>query len=666
MLRAFAVLVAAAVSATAAAQPAPSPASQPASASSPLPAEAFAQLPFLASPQLSPDGRRIAGQLMAEGEERIAIWRLDAPRNQAPLILPAIGAESFRWASDTRLLVARRQFAVLRSAAAIWYGLAHRIYMLDIEANRLSPLGGGTGFFEEVIFVDPLGRYVLLAKQNAPRQDPSVHRVDLGSQQSIEVQRRVPGVWEWFADSAGNVRVGIDYGERRTRIFYRPTPDAPLARVETRELLDDAIIEQVRFDSNSGRGFIFTNAITGRFAAYEFDFATGIRGATLIEHPEFDLDALILSPEGQLDGAQIIDDRGPRSQWLSPALARIQATLDAALPGKSNTIINRSRDGNRILVLSSASNDPGTYYVFDRAARRLEIFASSFERLHGHAFAPVSAIEYRSRDGLRIPGYLTLPLGRDPRNLPLVLMPHGGPFMRDEGRFDLHAQFLASRGYAVLQPNFRGSAGYGREFVEQGFGQLGGAMIDDMEDGVDWLASRETIDPGRVCIYGGSYGGYAAIWAAMRSPQRYRCAISWAGPTDFESLLRHDRRYLTPRRYQREQSITWRGEQRIDLGAISPLRFPGRVTVPTLIAHGEADRRVPVAQARDFIRALQRHNRPIESVIYPKSGHDFGRSEDQLDFLNRVEEFLARHLDMRPAPESPGAAGSLSKAGPSR
>ena len=328
-------------------------------------------------------------------------------------------------------------------------------------------------------------------------------------------------------------------------------------------------------------------------------------------------------------------------------MARLQQRIDQALPGKTNLVVNRSADGNRVLIFSAAADDPGTYYVFDQAAGRLEIFASPYARLQDAPFAPVRPISYRSRDGLTIRGYLTLPQGRPERGLPLVVLPHGGPFMRDSWTFNPEVQFLASRGYAVLQPNFRGSTGYGRDFVERGYGQLGAGMIDDMEDGVEWLASQGIVDPARVCNMGSSYGGYVAIWSAMRSPERYRCAISWAGPTDLLAMMRHDARMLYAQRYVRERRRQLRGDEEVSLRAVSPLRHAERLRVPLLIGHGEQDTRVPVDQSRRLVRALTRRNALVQSVFYAKSGHDFGSSADSADFLRRVEAFLAEHNPAR-------------------
>ncbi len=652
---AFASVLAALLAApapAAAQQPAatPAPAAQPPAATRPLPVEAFAQIPFLSTPLLSPDGTRIAARLIVGGNEKIGIWTLSAPRDEAPRLIDAGNVDSFSWAGDGRLLISNTALVVLAFEGAFFPLPMRRIMVAEVATGETRALGDSQGLFDSLVFVDPAGRYVLLSGQPHPNRPPHVYRIDLATNQSVEVQPGRPGVWSWFADASGVVRVGVDYGERRTRIYYRPTPEAPLTRVVTRrDFGDGSVIDMVRFLAGSERGVMIANSETGRFALYEYDFATDTRGAALFEHPEVDVEAAVFAADGSVDGVVYQDDR-PRVRWLNPELTRLQAQLDAAFRGNTNTIVNRSRDGNRVLVFSASAADPGTYYVFDRAARRMEIFASPYDRLQGHPFAAVRPVSYQSRDGLAIRGYLTLPPGRPERGLPLIVLPHGGPFLRDGWAFNPEVQFLASRGYAVLQPNFRGSTGYGRAFVERGYGQLGGGMIDDIDDGVDWLVREGIADAARVCIMGSSYGGYAATWAAMRSPQRYRCAISWAGPSDLNAMLRYDARFLAAPRYRSERRLQLRGEQRADLNAVSPLRNAERLSVPLLVGHGVNDVRVPVAQSRDLVRALERRGAAnVESVFYPKSGHNFSTAEESADFLRRVEAFLARHNPSGPA-----------------
>lgn len=638
----------------------PAPAS-PAPAPRALAPEDFAELPFLADPQLSPDGTRVAARIINGSHERIGIWRLADPRETPPRIVSLDNVESFAWAGDSRLLIETLSFGIVTGGNVIAYGPSRNIHAYDLGADQATQLSQSRGLFSDTIFIDPYGRYALIADQPTVRATPNVVRVDLDTGASVEVQRRVPGVWSWFADANGIVRVGVDYETRGVRIHYRNTPEAPLRQVETRrDLRDDSVVDTVRFVTNTDRGVIITNAATGRFGVYDYDFATDTRGAAIFEHPEVDVTSATFGPDGAVEGVHFQDDR-PRVHWIDPEMAELQRRIDRAFPGKTNLIVNRSRDRSRVLIFSTAADDPGTYYVFDRAARRMEIFASPYSNLHGRAFAPVRPISYQSRDGLRIPGYLTLPPGRGERGLPLVLLPHGGPFIRVGWDFDTEVQMLASLGYAVLQPNFRGSTGYGRDHVARGYGQIGGGMIDDMEDGIAWLALQGIIDPARVCIMGSSYGGYAAVWAAMRSPERYRCAISFAGPSDLRSMLRYNANPFIPRRYVRAWRQRIEGEERIDLNAISPFRQAERLRVPVLLAHGVNDRVVPPVQSQQLAQALRRHNATVESVFYRKSAHGFTDQNEAFDYYRRVAAFLARHNPAdgaAPPTEPPAVVGA--------
>lgn len=627
-----------------------------------IPAEVMAELPFIREPAMSPDGNRLAARLTAQGKEWIGVYDLRQDLGAQRPIMVEYGDYDItwmRWAGNNRLVFG---IQVVRPVPLMDMELpVTRAGSLDLTTGVTTPLIGGNGILgDDVIFIDPNGQYVLLSSQASLTDYPSVDRIDLATGRASLVQSSREGVWNWFADGQGVVRAGVDYGENRLRLYYRSRGGEDLRRIDNPiTTRDGAVIDSIRFTDAPDRGIIVTNEVTGRFAAYEYDFASRTRGAVIYEHPQVDVGALMTTPNGRLLGVAYEDDR-PRMHWLDPDLARVQAIADRNLPGKTNRILDASDDGNKYLIWSSAANDPGTFYLYTRSARQLHGFANPYGRLTNYGFAPTRHVTYRSRDGLTIPAYLTLPVGRPEHGLPLVVLPHGGPFARDSWGFDPWVQFLASRGYAVLQPNYRGSTGYGREFAERGYGQFGTGMIDDMEDGVDWLAGQGTIDGAKVCIMGASYGGYAALWAPIRKPDRYRCAISFAGISDLRAMVRYDWRSYQATRYSRSWRSRVEGERGADLAVVSPLQQAARVRVPLLVAHGERDRRVPVAQSRNLIRALQRGGATLESVIYPQAGHGFTRPEDAADFLRRVEAFLARH---NPAGVPAAAAGSGSGGG---
>jgi dipeptidyl aminopeptidase/acylaminoacyl peptidase len=257
--------------------------------------------------------------------------------------------------------------------------------------------------------------------------------------------------------------------------------------------------------------------------------------------------------------------------------------------------------------------------------------------LKSRSLSPVKTVEYKARDGTTIEAVLTLPRGQEAKNLPLIVMPHGGPGSRDSEAYDWWAQFLAEQGYAVIQPNYRGSTGYGNAFKEMGEGQWGLKMQDDLLDAIDWTAQEGIADPKRVCIVGGSYGGYAAMRGAQRDGDHYRCAVSYAGVSDIGAMLRYDRNYLG-----KWVTEYWK-KQVSDSKAVSPRFHPADFGAPILIAHGAKDKRVPVRQSRMLVDELKKAGKPYEYLEQERGDHHFSRAEDRLEFLKVLKAFLDKH-----------------------
>jgi dipeptidyl aminopeptidase/acylaminoacyl peptidase len=235
----------------------------------------------------------------------------------------------------------------------------------------------------------------------------------------------------------------------------------------------------------------------------------------------------------------------------------------------------------------------------------------------------------------------------------LIILPHGGPYgVRDTLDYNTEVQFLANRGYAVLQPNFRGSDSYGEEYYKRGEGQIGRAMQDDLDDGMDWLEKEGTIDPARVCVVGTSYGGYAAMWSVIRNPERYRCAASFAGVTDFKSQLKYDGKFVKSR-YARAWRDKVRGAEDFDLDTVSPAQNAEKLTRPLLIAHGDEDSTVPYSQFTKMMKALKKAKKTVDNHTYKGEGHGFDDSVNKKDWLDRLEAFLAKHNPANAMPTLP-------------
>lgn len=609
-----------------------------------LPVEAFADQAFFSSPELSPDGLSIAARTTVDGKSKLVIFKVGSKMEPHLYDMGEATIADLNWAGPNRVLL------TVGTKTTIYdddYPI-QRLLGIDMVTGTVKLLDkSSTGLFAgEVLYTDPTGASILVSSQNDIYSTPSVKRIDMVTGAVKEVEHARPDVWDWYADNAGVVRAGIAYSGERWTVWYREKAGDPLKPIRSKTAKGDddkGAVDGMRFLAGDNSGMIITNSKTGRFAAYHYDFKTGTIGDAIYENPEVDISSVLVDPiTGIVSGITYEDDRW-HVNWLEPEMRTLQARVEKALPNTEDIILNQSFDGNRMLIWSGSASDPGTYYLYDKAAKRIDPVAKPYGKLDDVTLAPVTPIKYKARDGLTIPGYLTLPLNRPDHALPLIVMPHGGPFARDTWDYDPFVQFLASRGYAVLQPNFRGSTGFGKSFVEKGYGQWGRGMQDDVDDGVDWLIKSGKVDPKRVCIMGASYGGYAALWGAIRNPDKYRCAVSLSGVTDLPGILRFDRRSFSAPRYFREWQTKVQGEdKKVDLDAVSPLAQAARLNVPVLIAHGEKDSTVPPKQAHQMVKALA--GKPnVESIFYKDEAHGLTKKEDMADFLTRLDAFLAKH-----------------------
>ncbi|MDP9422122.1 MAG: S9 family peptidase [Pseudomonadota bacterium] len=602
----------------------------------------FASLPVMRRPLISPDGRRIVARSTAGGKERLVIFSADDLKAR-PTVIPLgdTNVAKIRWAGNQRLLLTIQ-------ATQNWEGE-------EISYLRLLAIDTATGapqimdrksrgiYAGDVLYTDPTGSWALVASQDDIWSYPSVKRVDLATGEATQVEKERDRVWDWYADDKGVVRAGIAYEGRRWIVWYRDKAEEKLRPIRGKLARDeDSAVDRIIF----GRGdnsWIITNEKTGRFALYKYDLKAGEVGQAIFEHPEVDIDDVTYDAlTGEIKAIEYEDDR-QRIEWLDPELKKLQARLDKALPGAINVTVDWSDDDKRALVWSGSASDPGVYYLLDRSKSTMNPVMTPYPAIDPAQLSAVKMVRYQARDGLTLPAYLTLPQGREAKNLPLIVLPHGGPFLRDEWDYDPLVQFLANRGYAVLQPQFRGSTGFGKEFVTRGYGEWGRKMQDDLDDGVDWLAKTGQIDPKRVCIVGASYGGYAAMWGAIRNPERYRCAASFAGVSDVPAMLKFDRKLFSATRYHREWRNKVSGEGKVDLSAVSPVTQAARLKVPLFIAHGDKDENVPAKQSRRMVEALNKTGSTVTSVFYPEGGHGFDNSADYEDWLRRLEEFLAKH-----------------------
>lgn len=614
-----------------------------------IPALNFTKGSGLSDLTLSPDGMQIA--LRAVTAKQVLIALIDPvtrkPTNRISLP-PKAELEWFRWAGNGKLLVSM-------SAKVEYFGEDARItrlYLYDLVGAKLSFIGktdmGLSG--DDVIHIDRDGQFVLLSMQRTIYDYPSVWRFELdgsGPKGARQIERERPGVWTWITDSSGAVRMGLEPADsgRKLKLWYRRKPGDPLKMIAklTEDAAEDQVWDVMRIVSGSDEGLVLKPDANGRVAVRKFNYATRTPGEVVFAVPGWDVDAATFDEEDALVAAYHTDDRD-RVTWFEPKMKRVQARLDEALKGMEVWVASRSRDNSRMIVWAGSESDPGGYYLFEAAQARLDPFFSNLSGLDPALMARPKPISYTARDGTKISGYLTLPRGRPAMQLPLIILPHGGPYgVRDKLDFSSEVQFFANRGYAVLQPNYRGSGGYGDAFDTLGQGQIGRAMQDDLDDAMDWAVKGGVADPKRVCVVGASYGGYAALWAVIRNPERYRCAASFAGVTDWDKILKYDSRFFTRNGIKKWRARVVGDDAKFDLSLVSPLVQIARLNRPVLLAHGDQDTNVPFKQFTQFRDAAFKAGKPLKTLVFEGEGHGFDQDENRARWYEALESFLGKH-----------------------
>lgn len=459
------------------------------------------------------------------------------------------------------------------------------------------------------------------------------------------VQSHLAGIRGWFADVSGDVRVAYGFtADQRQPILKMK--DATGKWHNFPERAADAGFEVQGLPANNPNiAFVSSEHEHTLGALYEFNITENTFGAKLAFDERSAIASIELNDAGDAINLVNFESELVPTLYLDPWLKRFNKHLSTLLPETTNRLISVSEDRERAIIRSFASDNPPHYYLYQAKLKSISYLNSQYPQLVERALARTKLTSYKARDGLEIPAYVTLPSGQytnSAKNLPFVVLPHGGPHARDFLRFDWLAQLLASQGYGVLQMNFRGSTGYGAEFFKAGSKQWGQAMQDDVTDGTHWLIEQGLANPKKICIAGGSYGGYAALMGLVKEPQLYQCGISLNGVTDLVSLLSNSSRYIGGRFSTRFIGNLWR--DRASLKENSPARQASKIEAPVLLVQGEDDRVVKRRQAIRMQKALKKAGKTFEYIELPEGDHFLSRETNRLEFTRAAVEFLAQHL----------------------
>jgi len=496
-----------------------------------------------------------------------------------------------------------------------------------------------------------------------------IHRVNVVTGEKSDVPVGLPGdLLNAVYDRAGRLRAATtretSWRQRGAKVtnWYRHDERSPWQQVAQGSVTDD-LWRPLGVPDDSDTLVVLSRAGRETWAMYSFDVATRSLGDLRVGHPTEDL---IGSEDDARENVIRAMTHGlkPRTYWFDARWDALQRSVDKALPDAVN-ILEGDPNG-KVLVMSYSDRDPGRWLVLDSAAMTLREIAASKPGLDPAAMRPMQTLTYAAADGLKIPAYLTLPDGpATPR--PMVVYIHGGPVARDEWAWDEDVQVLAAAGYAVFQPQFRGSAGFGRAFEQAGYRQWGLAMQDDVTDGVRAMIARGVADPDRICIYGASYGGYAALWGLVKTPELYRCGASLAGVTDIGERFSDssDTNASADAREWLRFAVGDLETMAAQFDAVSPEKNAARIRVPVLLAHGDSDRRVPIGHSKRMASALKAAHGSVETHWYEGERHGLTKIAHIRDFEAALLDFLDRNIGPASSAAAKEADAAVPAASPS-
>jgi dipeptidyl aminopeptidase/acylaminoacyl peptidase len=606
--------------------------------------------PERTSPKLSPDGKKLAW-IAPDEKNVLQVWVKTVGQEDAKKVTAdkKRGIRQYMWAQDDRTLLYMQD----ADGDENWH-----VYGVDLTTGNVRDYTPFQGVRASPQNVSQKVRDRILVTMNLrDRRLMDVYEVNLETGAVKPVAENPGDVVGW--DSNDDLEVLVAQSQKPdggTEIRVRENPKAPWKTLLTAPFGEQIQALDITAD---GKALILTSTLGANTARVVRIGIEDGKESVIAENPNVDAGSVVIHPTKHI--VQAVDFPAGRQAWtwVDPVVRPDFEGIAKLSEGDFN-VVNRDRDDKVWLVGFTEDRGPVRYYAWDREAKKGTFLFVHQPKLEGLPLSEMRAAQFQARDGLTLNGYLTLPVGVKAQNLPLVLFVHGGPWARDYWGFNSVAQWLANRGYAVMQVNFRGSTGYGKKFLNAGNKQWGRAMHDDLLDAVNWTVKQGWVDPKRVAIFGGSYGGYSALAGVTFTPDFFKCSVDIVGPSNLFTLLQSIPPYWAPMISEFHMRM---GDPKTDeklLRDASPLFKADKIKVPLLIGQGANDPRVKQAESEQIVAAIEKNGGGVTYVLYPDEGHGFARPENRIDFFARAEAFLADCLGgrMEPLPEGGKVPGS--------
>lgn len=614
------------------------------------PIDHFFKKPEFAGFQISPNGKMLAALAPVNTRMNIIVMDIETRQAQVVTSITSQDVNGFQWANDERLLF---NMDIDGSES---FGL----FAVNVDGSQtrtlaepaVAQISSGSSVVRVTFVLDLLDsdpEHILVTNNDRRAAHPDIYKMNIYNGRKNLVERNPGNVSGWFTDWDGNI-VGAGFQDELTQGFMMKNPETGEWDVVHSARYDAHSYSPVGVKADGDNGYVSSyvnpdGSTRDKAAIFEFNFKTREFGDLVFEHDLVDVTSMSMTKKAK-DAIAINYMYGePETVYIDPEWKARMAAINEALPDTRN-VMSSTDDAESIGVLTSfSSNQPPVYYLFDFDNNSLEFLAESRPWVKPEEMAKTESFTFTSRDGLTIQGYLTLPPGSDGKNLPTVVNPHGGPWARDGWGYNPELQFLANRGYAVVQVNFRGSTGFGMEHWLASKKQWGQAMQNDVSDALAWAVEQGVSNPDKVCIYGGSYGGYATMAGLTYTPDLYKCGINYVGVTDLPLLFKTAPDAWAGGMEQMWDLVGHPKDEREFLEEWSPSNHADKIQAPVFMAYGLTDPRVNIRHARVMESAMKKNDVPYELMVKKDEGHGYRKQENQYDFYGRMETFLAEHLN---------------------
>lgn len=612
-------------------------------------AEIFGQLPSIDSIELSPNGMRVLSLSNYEGRQQLFIQSLDATDKRKAFIGPKLEnakLEGASWLSNDRL-VAHYSFPSRRGRTETTEGRIIAMNwdmtnILNLVKKQRKTASGYVSQFQGNIVSDLPDDpdHILLELDESVVAHPDIFKVNIHTAKRKRILKSRSHVVDWMADEEGVVRLGFGQYKTRDRIIYRKSADDRWQTIAKYDAIDDDIpFSPVGFSADPSIIYVSALDEEGRKGFYKYDLDKGEFLEQIAGSDRVDISRIDIDEEGNIRSYSYSDEE-PYTVYKDKKWNDIVRFLKKNFPGDYVSIKSYSEDEKKFIFKVTSPTNPGDFHLLDLNTKHMSWFADTYPGLDRDKLSDMKIMSYKARDGLEIPAYLSLPKGKEnQKGLPTIIMPHGGPQARDVRRFDYWVQFLTTRGYAVLQMNYRGSTGYGIGYQSRGRHEWGGKMLDDINDGARWMISEGYADPARICIMGGSYGGYAALQAVVKEQDIYKCSISFAPVTDMSMFAAHRRNFVGKERY-----LNYIRNDDLSFSDVSPYSNMDKINIPVLLMHGTKDRSVRYKQGKKFAKRMKSKKKDIHFITFEDGDHYLSNEKHRIEFLKEVEKFLAKNL----------------------